>query len=145
MRMDNGFYQGSSLGPQLVLNHSGPEAWKEMLGDRDEAELSQSGSGIGYSQRVTGPSTHDEGPHVQQIITMRTRLRRSEEGLAVSLLGELGPYDTQKPVYDPLGPDFAVEFFVPTAFFFSRGMTFGKMWQERKQRLEADAERSPLD
>jgi hypothetical protein len=134
-RLDSGFYRGNSLGPQLVLNHFGPERWKEMLRDADEAELIQSGSGIGFSQLVTGPSTQDEGPHIQQITMARTRLRRSQEGLAVSVLGELGPYD-QKPTYEPLGPDFAVEFFVPTAFFFARGLTFGKMWQERKQRLE---------
>ena len=135
-RMPSGFYNGDSGRPQLVLNHFGPARWKDMLGDGDEAELIQRGSGIGYSQRVTGPSTQDEGPHIQLITMMRTRLMRTEEGLAVSVLGELGPYDSQKPAYEPLGPEFSLEFFVPTAFFFARGMTFGKMWQERKQRLE---------
>jgi len=134
-RLPGGFYAGHSTGPQLVLNNFGPDSWKELLADQDEAELIQSGSGIGFSQRVTGRDVQDEGPHEQPITMMRTRLRRTDEGLAVSLVGELGPIRQANPHYDPLGPDFGVEFLIPTTLLFARGIQIGDMYQQRKRWL----------
>ena len=124
-----------NMGPDLVLHNFGPETWAELLADSDEGELIQSGSGIGFSQRVTGRDVGDEGPHEQPITMLRTRLRRAEEGLAVSLMGELGPIRQKNPHYPPLGPDFGVEFLVPTPLLFARGIVLGGMYQERQQRI----------
>lgn len=134
-RHPGGFYGGGSGGPDLVLHNFGPETWKELLGDRDEAELVQGGAGIGFSQRVTGRDVQDEGPHEQPIVMMRSRLQRREEGLFISLVGELGPIRQKNPYYEPLGPDFGVDFLVPSTLLFARGWTFGDMYQERKRRL----------
>ena len=134
-RLAGGFCSGMNMGPDLVLHNFGPETWAELLADSDEGELIQSGSGIGFSQRVTGRDVGDEGPHEQPITMLRTRLRRAVEGLAVSLIGELGPIRQKNPHHPPLGPDFGVEFVVPTQLLFVRGIVLGGMYQERQQRF----------
>lgn len=136
-RLPGGFYGGNSGGVQLVLHNLGQECWKELLGEKDEAVLIQSGDGIGFSQRVTGRDVGDEGPHEQPITMMRTRLSRQRDGLAISLVGELGPYSQRNPRYPPLGPDFGVEFFVPRTLLLARGLILGDMYQERRREIEA--------
>jgi len=136
-RMSSGFYKSfSNDGPDLLLRNVGLESWKEMLGNAKEADLVQSGSGIGYLQGVTGPSAGEIGPHIQPVRLLRTQLRLRDDGLKVWLSGEVGEIEQQEPRRPPLGPEFSVDFLVPTAFFFARGMAFGDMYRERKQKLQ---------
>ena len=134
LRRSRGFVAGNNYGPDLIFDNLGSAAWKEMLGNADQAMLEQAGAGIGHVQGVTGRDAGEVGPHIQPISAVRVRLRRSEEGLRISFDGKLGDV-RQKPSQPLLGPEFHGDFFIPTAFLFARGIRLGDQWIERQRRL----------
>ena len=135
LQRSRGFVAGSNYGPDLVFDNLGFSAWKELLATADEAVLEQKGSGIGHVQGVTGRDVGDEGPHIQAITAVRTRLVRSEEGVRITFDGKLGEMQ-QKPSSPVLGPEFHGDFMVPTAFLFARDVRLRNQWAEREKRLK---------
>ena len=104
-----------------------------MLENREDAEVSLSGAGLGHVDGQTGRSVGEcGGPMRQPISRLRLSLKRSRDGLLVRGEGALEPL-APDPGARSLGPDLSFDFLIPRAWILARGLPLHDFRTDRKK------------